>query len=178
MEIAQKIPAQIQAPPARRQRFSPKLLEDERFIDPAKEAAVILPKQEMLSTISVELQSPALQVEKRQLAQPSLFAILYEQILSWLNWLRAKFKGSKKERARLTRAGKRALEQLRYLALLCEATEIRTPDEALAADSAFGEAYYEIMRLSANLTSMKEQEREHHHEQYCRYMRRLLRASE
>jgi hypothetical protein len=80
----------------------------------------------------------------------------------------------RRARAKLTREGQEALEQLRYLAALCDATSCRTPEEILEAEAAFGEAYYEIMSLSANLQKMSEREQSHHLRRYSRHMSKLL----
>ena len=163
---------------ARRQKLAPKLLSDERFIDPAREAELLLPRRQLSSQLVIEFQAASntgkLQAKMRQ---QSFIATLYEQLLSWLSWVKRKFKGSRKARRRLTAQGEAALDQLRYLSLLCDATEARTPDEALAAQSAFGEAYYEIMSLSSNLLRMSQKEQEHHLKRYQHHLSSVLRAS-
>jgi len=162
----------------RKQRLSPKLLDDSRFIDPAAEAALVLPQQALAQPLfSPSQAAPSIFSQPQApLQKPSLLAALYSQLAAFLSWLKTAFKKSRRERARLTKAGKAALEQLRYLSLLCEATEVRTPEEALAAESAFGEAYYEIMQLSANLMRMSEREQEHHHRRYAKHIASILRA--
>jgi hypothetical protein len=162
--------------PARRSRLSPKLLDDERFIDPAREAQLLLPQQQVSTQLQIEQRAPpALSAKERR---QSFIATLYDQILTWLAWVKKKFKGGKRARQRLTAQGEQALEQLRYLSLLCDATEARTPEEVLAAESAFGEAYYEITSLSSNLTRMSQKEQGHHIARYQKYMSSILRATE
>ncbi|VVC01097.1 Uncharacterised protein [uncultured archaeon] len=162
--------------PARRPRFSPKLLNDERFIDPARELQLLLPQQQVSTQLRIEpRQAQALSAKERR---QSFIAALYDQVLAWLTWVKKKFKGGRRARQRLTLQGEQALEQLRYLSLLCDATEARTPEEVLAAESAFGEAYYEIMGLSSNLSRMSQKEQGHHIARYQKYMSSLLRATD
>lgn len=164
--------------PARRPRFAPKLLDDERFIDPAREAELLLPQQQVSQQLIIEAQAASDSRFAAKVRRQSLLSTIYEQVAAWLSWVKAKFKGSRRARQRLTREGERALEQLRYLSLLCDASEARTPDEVLASESAFGTAYYEIMGLSANLLRMSQKEQEHHLKRYQRHMSEMLRATD
>ena len=168
-------------PSARRPRFSASLLEKEtsKFIDPAAEAAIVLPQREVASSpIAIELEklSPQQEVRAAVQKQSALSSSIYV-LLDFLAAIFAKVKKrlkGRKARQKLTKDGKQALEQLRYLAALCDATSCRTPDEILEAESAFGEAYYEIMNLSANLERMSEKEQSHHLRRYAKHMSRLL----
>ncbi len=161
--------------PAKSLEFPKGLLEDEQFIDPAKEAALIVPEMTVASTnIKLEIEAApkfsAMKMRKRD----SFFSKVYGQIVSWLVWVKKRFRGSRRQRARMTKQGERALEQLRYLAALCEITDCRTPDEVIEAEAAFGEAYYEIMGLSANLEKMSQKEEAHHVRRYEKHMSKLL----
>lgn len=162
----------------RRAKLSPKLLDDERFIDPAREMQLLLPQQQVSVQLIIDSQAAQASKAAAKVRQQSMLSTIYEQVLSWLNWVKRKFKGSRRARQRLTREGECALEQLRYLSLLCDATEARTPEEVLAAESAFGEAYYEIMSLSSNLLRMSQKEQAHHIKHYQRHMSAILRATD
>ena len=124
----------------------------------------------------VSLSRSLSQVSQEKSGSKHYFAALYEQVLAWISQVKRKFAKNARARARLTRQGERTLEQLRYLAQLCDATECRTPEEVLAAESAFGEAYFEIMRLSTELERMSKGEDGHHIKRYERHMASLLRA--
>ncbi len=163
---------------ARRLKLSPKLLEDERFIDPAREAELLLPQLQVSQQLLIEAQAEKAGQAADKVRRQSLLSTIYDQVASWLAWVKLKFRGNRRARQRLTREGKRALEQLRYLSLLCDATEARTPDEVLSSESAFGTAYYEIMNLSANLLRMSQQEQEHHIRHYQRHLSAILRATD
>lgn len=163
---------------ARRPKFAPKLLDDERFIDPAREAQLLLPQQQVSQQLIMEAQAAKASKFSAKVRQQSLLYAIYEQVASWLSSLKLKFRGNRRARQRLTREGERALEQLRYLSLLCDATEARTPDEVLSSESAFGTAYYEIMSLSANLLRMSQKEQAHHIKHYQRHMSAILRATD
>ena len=78
----------------------------------------------------------------------------------------------------MTLKGEEALAQLRYLAMLCDATECRTPEEVLLAEGAFGEAYHEILNLSSNLMKMSEQEQSHHVNHYKKHFSSVLRSTD
>jgi len=157
--------------------------EDGVFIDPAAEAAIILPQASVASAqIVLEAQAAFLAMEGRRAQERAgarqYFSSLYEYVLSWLSQVKRKFSKNARVRARMTKQGERALEELRYLSLLCDATESRSHNEVLAAESAFGEAYYEILRLSGELAKMAEAEQDHHLRRYERHMASIVRASE
>ena len=163
----------------RRPKFPSALLEREKdkFIDPAAEAAVLLPeKTSVMAPISLALEVP-LQTENTRVDRQNPVSALYELLASWWAAIKKRFARRIRGRARLTRQGKQALEQLRYISLLCDATEARTPEEILEAEGAFGEAYFEIMTLSSNLERMAQKEEEHHVRRYGRHMAALLQAT-
>ena len=180
MEIVQGQPRQLREPsPVRRPSFPKSLLEERKFIDPELEVQrkLIVSEQTTSSpAISLEMaQSPRMRrAEKRE----SLFTSMYEYLFAVISQLQRKFGKSRRARARLTKLGSATLEQLRYLSLLCDASEYRTPEEVLAAESAFGEAYYEVMTLSGNLEKMTEKESEHHLRNYMRQMSKVLNAAD
>ena len=174
---------EVSPSPLRRPRFPKQLLlEKEKFVDPASEAAIILPQQQVASTpIVLELEKQQEQqlrniTQKRNAIASSIYMLL-DFFAAFFAKLKKRLKG-RRARAKLTREGQDALEQLRYLAALCDATSCRTPEEILEAEAAFGEAYYEIMNLSANLEKMSEREQSHHLRRYSRHMGRLLTLSE
>ncbi len=157
--------------------------EDGVFIDPAAEAAIILPQASVASAqIVLEAQAAFLAMESRRAQERSgarqYFSSLYEYVLSWLSQVKRKFSKNARVRARMTKQGERTLEQLRYLSLLCDATECRSHEEYLSAESAFGEAYFEIKKLSEELERMSKQEEDHHVKRYERHMASLIRASD
>lgn len=166
--------------PIRRPRFPKQLLlEKEKFVDPSSEAAIILPQQQVASApIVLELeklmpaQRMAENAQKKNALVSSIYALL-DILASLFAKVKRRLKG-RRARARLTREGQEALEQLRYLAALCDATSCRTPEEILEAEAAFGTAYYEIMNLSANLQKMSEREQSHHMRRYASHMGKLL----
>ncbi|VVC01197.1 Uncharacterised protein [uncultured archaeon] len=185
-----QIPAQAVQPtqspvPARRlPRFKRDLLEKESFVDPAAEAKLLVPEKTVVASLSSQLvlegQLPAQQMElsiRKERKGEAFFYSVYEYLLSLFDRVKKRLRGRKAQK-RLTAKGEQALEQLRYLALLCDATECRTPEEILAAESAFGEAYYEIKTLSSNLETMREEEQAHHVERYSRHFSRLLSAAQ
>lgn len=172
---------EVSPSPLRRPRFPKQLLlEKEKFVDPASEAAIILPQQQVASApIVLELEK---QVELRSITQKrnavaSSIYMLLDFFAVFFAKLKKRLKG-RRARAKLTREGQSALDQLRYLAALCDATSCRTPEEILEAEAAFGEAYYEIMNLSANLEKMSEREQSHHLRRYSKHMGKLLTLSE
>jgi hypothetical protein len=178
MESMMRQPELVQPPSVRRPAFPKKLLdESDKFIDPFREASLILPQQALSvsSALLLEVQT-APDFRQQETRKASMVFTLIEQLSAWLSWVKKKFRGSRRQRARLTAKGELALEQLRYLSLLCDATECRTPDEALAAESAFGEAYFEIKSLSSNLVRMSQKEEENHFRHYSRHMSSILRA--
>lgn len=151
------------------------------FIDPAAEAALILPHSGFSSSHAVIDAQVALSMFDARRAQEKsgsrvFFSSLYEHVLAWLSQVKKRFAKNSRMKARMTRHGERTLEQLRYLSQLCDATECRTPEEVLAAESAFGAAYFEIMRLSSELERMSAKEDGHHLKRYERHMSSLLRA--
>ncbi|MCX8198306.1 MAG: hypothetical protein N3F07_03915 [Candidatus Micrarchaeota archaeon] len=179
MEMIEKQPGLLEKEPIQRKpQFPRKLFEEAKFIDPKKEAELILPQQELSSALeTAEIAANAYaQIKEEQ--KEGVLSMLYYRILSLLSAVRASLRARGRRKARLTRKGQAALEQLKYLACLCEATSWRTHEEVLAAESAFGEAYYEIMSLSSNLQKMSQEEQEHHIRRYCRHIGRLLRADE
>lgn len=171
-------PREEAEPPLRRPRFSASLLEKEssRFVDPAAEAAILLPQQAVASSpIVLELekgQEARAAVQKKNAVSSSIYVLL-DFLAAIFAKVRRRLKG-RRQRAKLTIDGRRALDQLRYLAALCDATSCRTPEEILVAEAAFGEAYYEIMSLSENLEKMSEKEQGHHLRRYAGHMTRLL----
>ncbi len=177
MEVMQMQPELVQPPAlAKRPRFPRRPYDSERFVDPKKEAALILPEQQLMAQgmISLEFAS-APKYESAQRSE-SFFTSIYSYLASWLSWVKKRFKGSRRQRAKMTRMGEQALSQLKYLSQLCDATECRTTDEVLAFEGAFGEAYFEIMSLSANLARIRKGEEEHHVKKYTKHMGKLLRA--
>ncbi|MCX6772997.1 MAG: hypothetical protein NTV88_04475 [Candidatus Micrarchaeota archaeon] len=175
-------PREQKLSPARRPRFSATLLEREtsKFIDPAAEAAIVLPQREVASApIAIELEKLAsaqqevrAAVQKQNALSSSIYVLL-DFLATIFAKVKKRLKG-KRARQKITKDGQQALDQLRYLAALCDATSCRTPEEILEAESAFGEAYYEIMNLSANLERMSEKEQSHHLRRYSKHMSRLL----
>lgn len=177
MEMIQRQPELLQKEPsARRPAFPKRLFEGGKFVDPEKEAQLLLPEQ--AETRSQVLDAVHVQPLSMQKGRESVFSSLYDYIAGWLAQMKKRFAGNRRARARLTRAGERALEQLRYLSALCDATSCRGNEEVLAAESAFGEAYYEIMTLSANLEKMSQAEEEHHVRRYCRHMAKVMQAAD
>ncbi|MCX8175464.1 MAG: hypothetical protein N3E51_04640 [Candidatus Micrarchaeota archaeon] len=166
--------------PVRRQRFPKGLLEEEgKFIDPQREALLLMPEKEAASA-AIMLEAASEQRQAEASGQRSgLAGALYERIAAVLAWLSRLLDRSKRRaKVRLTKRGQQALEQLRYLSALCDATSCRTPEETIAAEAAFGEAYYEIMNLSASLERMRKSEEHHHIRRYARHMGRILGAAE
>ena len=106
-----------------------------------------------------------------------VFKSAYALLSSWFATIKSRFGRRGRARARLTKEGQRALDQLRYLSLVCDAMDHRSPEEILSAEAAFGEAYYEILNLSANLEKMAEKEGEHHVQRYSRHMASLLQST-
>lgn len=159
-------------------RFPKDLLDKESaFVDPKVEASILLPQQSVASAqIVLEAEALSRQINGKRQSRESFFVSIYAYLASFLNWMQRKFKGSRRARARLTRQGESALEQLKYLSALCDATSHRSPEEVLAAEAAFGEAYYEIMSLSANLEKMAEKEASHHLHRYSKHMASVLSA--
>ena len=177
MEMIQRQPELLQKEPsARRPAFPKRLFEGGKFIDPEKEAQLLLPEQ--VAASSQVLDAVHVQPFSMQKGKESVLASLYDYLVGWLAHMKKRFAKNRRARARLTRAGERALEQLRYLSALCEATSCRGNEEVLLAESAFGEAYYEIMTLSANLEKMSQAEEGHHVRRYCRQMAKVIQAAD
>ncbi|MEM2137885.1 MAG: hypothetical protein QW568_02255 [Candidatus Anstonellaceae archaeon] len=159
-------------------KFPKDLLDREGFVDPKVEASILAPQQSVASA-QIVLEAEALSREmngKKQQRESSFFVSLKSYLASFLAWVQKRFRGSRRARAKLTKQGEAALEQLKYLSALCDATSHRSPEEVLAAESAFGEAYYEIMSLSANLEKMAEKEAPHHLHRYSKHMASVLSA--
>lgn len=172
---------ELEEPSSVRRPHFPKSLYDkpDKFINPEAEAQRILVVPEQ--TIS----SPMISLELARATTPrgarrseTVFSTIYEYLLAVIGHMKKRFGKSRRASARLTRMGDEALSQLRYLSLLCDAMSERTPEEVLLAESAFGEAYYEIMTLSANLEKMTEKEGEHHLRNYARQMSKILNAAD
>ena len=187
MEVPQRQleqPRQQEPSIVRRPRFPKSLLVKDKFVDPYAEAAIILPQQNVASSpIVLELEKLSSQgqevrasVQKKNAVATSIYVLL-DFFAAFFAKLKKRLRG-KRARARITRQGQTALDQLRYLAALCDATTLRTPDEVLAAEAAFGEAYYDIMNLSANLEKMSEREQSHHLRKYSGHMSKLLALTE
>ncbi len=162
--------------PERRPSFPRKLLERDKFIDPSVEASVLLPQQEaayspILTDAKLGLGADYAAARKRE---GVIFSTL-QYLLSIFEGMKSRLRIRRGKRARLTRKGEETLEQLRYLSLLCDATSVRTNEEILEAEGAFGEAYYEIMQLSGELAKMSQSEERHHLHRYSKHMGKLLR---
>ena len=156
-----------------------KLLDSEsKFVDPSRETAVMMPEQAFSSPLALESQLAQKYTEATVMAKKSLVSSLYEYLLSVLELFKKSFRGSRRKGARLTRRGEEALTQLQDLSALCDATSCRTPEEISAAESAFGEAYYEIMRLSSELEKMAQKEQAHHVHKYGHHMAKFLSSAE
>ena len=162
---------------AKRAKFGSLLETDSKFIDPLKEASLIMPEQTVVSTpLAVESLFSQKYTESTVVAEKSIVSSAYEYLLSIFELFKKKFRGARRKRARLTRRGEEALSQLQYLSALCDATSCRTPDEIIAAEGAFGEAYYEIMKLSSELEKMAVSEQHHHMHKYKHHISSLLQA--
>ena len=151
---------------------------EDAFIDPLREAQLLLPEQTVASTNIMF--DTALAVVRKQPSsrEGSIFTSLYEYLLAMFASAKKRLRGSARQKARMTARGEEALEQLRYLALLCDASECRTPEEVLMAEGAFGEAYHEILSLSSNLARMSEQEQSHHVHHYKKHFSSILRSTD
>jgi len=151
---------------------------EDAYIDPLREAQLLLPEQAIAS--STVMFDTALTTVRAQSSarKEGVFTSLYEYLLSIFASAKKRLRGSARYKARLTARGEEALGQLRYLSLLCDATECRTPEEVLLAEGAFGEAYHEILNLSANLEKMAEKEQEHHLHHYKRHFSSILRSTD
>lgn len=162
-------PTQVQKDYFQRKPKFPDKLFDERFVDPKQEfEQVLLPSQ--FDTIEITANFETTTKRKSTFAN---FSYYISSLVSFINKIFRK----RKEKA-LTKKGKMALEQLRYLALLCEATSYRSDEEILAAESAFGQAYYEIMEISSKLHKMSKTEEDYHIKKYMQHMSKILKADE
>jgi hypothetical protein len=151
---------------------------EDAFIDPMREAQLLLPGQSVASsTIMLENALETMRAPPSSKSQ-GVFASIYEYLLALFASAKKRLRGGRRQKARLTLQGEEALEQLRYLSLLCDATECRTPEEVLLAEGAFGEAYHEILNLSSNLSRMAEKEQEHHIRHYKRHFSSVLRSTD
>ena len=151
---------------------------EDAFIDPLREAQLLLPEQTVAST-SIMLDAALAAVRTQAVAKKQgVFISIYEYLLAMFTTAKKRLAGSARQRARLTMQGEEALAQLRYLALLCDASECRTPDEVLLAEGAFGEAYHEILNLSSNLSKMSEKEQPHHLNHYRKHFSSVLRSTD
>ena len=189
MEMTQQIPApsraaqqlEIEREPAeiRKPRFPRRPLErEDAFIDPLREAQLLLPERTVAST-NIMLDTALVSVRTRpSKMRENVFTSIYEYLLAWFSSAKKRIRGNARQKARLTMRGEEALAQLRYLALLCDASECRTPEEVLAAEGAFGEAYHEILNLSSNLMRMSEQEQTHHLHHYKKHFSSVLRSTD
>ena len=180
MKIVQIPPELLRKPPAARPKFNTELMGDGRFIDPKKEAALVLPEQ-ALEAAQIRLEALVeAQAAQQARKKAGAFSSFYSFLLSWIAWLRKGLRGLLKGRNthRLTRKGTEALEQLRYLSLLCDATSHREPEEFLFAESVFGEAYHDILALSAQLEGTSAKEDERHVRRYSVSMRKVLQAGD
>jgi hypothetical protein len=151
---------------------------EEAYIDPAREAKLLLPEQTVASTnVMFDIALATVRTQS-SLQKQGTFASIYDYLLSMFNSVKKRLRGNARQKARLTARGEEALAQLRYLSLLCDATECRTPEEILVAEGAFGEAYHEILNLSANLERMAEKEQEHHLHHYKKHFSSVLRSTD
>ncbi len=163
----------------RKPRFPRTPLErEDAFIDPLREAKLLLPEQTVASS-TIMLENAVATVTRQPSSQKQgAFASIYDYLLSLFTSVKKRLRGSARYKARLTQRGEEALEQLRYLSLLCDATDCRTPEEVLAAEGAFGEAYHEILSLSSNLERMAEKEADHHLHHYKKHFSSVLRSTD
>jgi hypothetical protein len=177
--IAQQVELEREPEEVRRPKFPRAPLErEDAFIDPLREARLLLPEQTVASA-NVMFDTALAAVRTQSSAQKSgAFSSIYEYLLSLFTAVKRRLRGSARQKARLTARGEEALAQLRYLSLLCDASECRTPEEVLAAEGAFGEAYHEILSLSSNLVKMSEQEQAHHLDHYRKHFSSVLRSTD
>ncbi|MFA6907534.1 MAG: hypothetical protein WC263_01785 [Candidatus Micrarchaeia archaeon] len=151
---------------------------EDAYIDPLREAQLLVPEQTVAST-NVMFDTALAMVRKQPPAQrEGIFTSIYEYLLAMFANAKKRLRGNARQKARLTAQGEEALSQLRYLAMLCDASECRTPDEVLAAEGAFGEAYHEILNLSSNLMKMSEKEQPHHLNHYKKHFSSILRSTD
>jgi|GEM_PF-894949 len=151
---------------------------EDAYIDPLREAKLLLPEQTVAST-NIMFDTALATVRAQSSAQKTgTFASIYDYLLSLFTSMKKRLRGSARQKARLTMRGEEALAQLRYLSLLCDASECRTPEEVLLAEGAFGEAYHEILNLSSNLEKMAEREQDHHIHHYKKHFSSVLRSTD
>jgi hypothetical protein len=188
VKMSAQVVQQVHSPePIRRptNKFKRDLLEKESFVDPAAEMRLLVPEKTVVANLSTQLIFEQSIIEEQKFAADrkaprktgAFFYSVYEYLMALFSKVKRRLR-QRRAKAALTRKGEETLEQLRYLAMLCDATECRTPEEMLAAESAFGEAYYEIKTLSLNLERMREEEQAHHIERYSRHMAKLLSATQ
>lgn len=179
MEVIQKAPELVQPVSLRRPSFPKKLFDDEgKFVDPAREATLLVPERTVASSLATFEIAQATATARTQKERTRIFHSFVEYLFSLFASLQKRLGRNRRSRARMTAMGYQTLEQLRYLSLLCDATSARTPEEVLEAESAFGEAYYEIMQLSSNLEKMAQREEPHHVRRYAGHMGKVLRAAD
>ena len=163
----------------RRPKFPRTPLErEDAYIDPLREAKLLLPEQTVASTTVMFDTALATVRTQSSVQKQGTFASIYDYLLSMFISVKKRLRGSARQKALLTARGEEALAQLRYLSLLCDASECRTPEEILVAEGAFGEAYHEILNLSANLMKMSEQEQAHHLHHYKKHFSHVLRSTD
>jgi len=151
---------------------------EDAYIDPLREAKLLLPEQTVVSSTIMFENAIATVRTQSSSKSTGTFASIYDYLLSLFTAAKKRLMGSSRYKARLTSRGEEALAQLRYLSMLCDAMECRTPEEVLAAEGAFGEAYHEILSLSANLEKMAEKEQEHHLHHYKKHFSSVLRSTD
>ncbi|MCX6770395.1 MAG: hypothetical protein NT051_07060 [Candidatus Micrarchaeota archaeon] len=170
-------PAPMKRPRFPRSLFDGALEKDQNFIDPRAEAVLLLPEKAAFSLpVQIALDAASLKYQKNA-QKEGFFGSIYEYLMAWWSTMKKRVGKRSRSRVRLTKKGEETLEQLRYLALLCDATEARTPDEILLSEGAFGEAYHEIMTLSSNLEKMAKKEEEHHVQRYKRHLSSVLQST-
>jgi len=177
--IQQQLERQREPEQVRKPKFPRAPLErEDAFIDPLREAQLLLPEQTVASTnimFDTALSTIRTQSSARR---ENVFTSIYEYLLAVFTSAKKRIRGNARQRARLTLRGEEALSQLHYLAMLCDAMECRTPEEVLLAEGAFGEAYHEILNLSSNLMKMSEQEQAHHLHHYKKHFSSVLRSTD
>ncbi|MFA6328906.1 MAG: hypothetical protein WCY41_05660 [Candidatus Micrarchaeia archaeon] len=177
--VQQQLEEQREPEAIRKPKFPRAPLErEDAFIDPLREAKLLLPEQTVASTnIMFDTALAAMRTQSKTQKQGA-FTSIYEYLLSLFTSAKRRLRGNARQKARLTARGEEALSQLKYLAMLCDASECRTPEEVLVAEGAFGEAYHEILNLSSNLSKMSEQEQSHHLEHYRKHFSSVLRSTD
>ena len=177
--VQQQVDAEREPKEIRKPHFPRAPLErEDAYIDPLREAKLLLPEQTVSSTSALFDAALSTMARQPKTQKAGAFTSIYEYLLSLFATVRRSLRGSARQKARLTMQGEEALSQLRYLALLCDASECRTPEEVLAAEGAFGEAYQEILSLSSNLVKMSESEQGHHLHHYRKHFSSVLRSTD